>query len=407
MPAELEFSIMAPGGESIRPLLERFEAESGVRVRVRQLAWDTAWGAFVRAALYNDGPDVSELGTTWVNDLIGMNALRSFDAAEVAALGRALAFLPAAWKTAARTQEGGSERVWSIPWVTGARLIFYRKALLERAGIDPRAAFRSNAELIQTVERLQAAGVRVPWTVPTGPTHTTLLNVSSWVWAAGGDFIRADGRATAFTRPESLAGLRDYFTLGRFLHPEVRGLNGLAPDDRFLNHEDTALTLSGPWLFCRARKNTPDCTDGESDFLGAALPPGPSFVGGSNLIVWKYSRNPDAAVRLVRFLTQHAAQLRYCQAVGLLPARMQTLESPPFATDPLWRMAEEGLKTGRTFPIIRLWGLVEDRLTAAFSQVWADLLAREGGFTEKDVEVTLEKHLVPLAERLDQLLERE
>ncbi len=388
---DLEFSIMAPSAASIQPLMDQFAAETGIHVHLRQLVWDSAWSMFVRSALYGDGPDVSEVGTTWIGDLIGMNALRPFAAVEIASLGRAPTFLPISWKTAI----GLGERVWSIPWLSGARMIFYRPALLERAGFDPgllAAGGLDHRQFLELVERLHAAGVPVPWTTPTGYTHTTLHNIASWVWAAGGDFIRADGRKTLFTQPEALEGMEAYFALGRTLSPAVRGLNGLEPDEFFLNSPEVAMTLSGPWVFAEARRQ---------EGIAVALPPGASFVGGSNLVVWKHSQNPEGAVRLVRFLTQHAAQVCSAQTVGLLPARAETLETPPFSTDPWWMTAVRAIRTGRTYPSIRLWGLVEDRMTAGLWAVWTDVLAGEAP------RAVLARHLVPLAERLDKLLEKE
>jgi multiple sugar transport system substrate-binding protein len=184
--------------------------------------------------------------------------------------------------------------------------------------------------------------------------------------------------------------------------PEVRPLNGLEPDEYFLAYPETSpqaagVIISGPWVFCEAQRPQ----SAQEGSIGVALPPGASFVGGSNMVVWKYTRSPEAAVRLVRFLTRNSAQSRFAQTVGLLPARVETLESDPFSTDPFWQTAVRGMKTGRTFPTIRLWGLVEDRLTAGFSAVWNDVL---DGMDPSDA---LARHLVPLARRLDTLLGQE
>jgi hypothetical protein len=103
---------------------------------------------------------------------------------------------------------------------------------------------------------------------------------------------------------------------------------------------------------------------------------------------------------LVRFLSQPAAQAAYARATGLLPARREALAEPPFADDPLWQQVVEGVKTGRGFPVTRSWGLVEYRLVAAFSALWAETLAHP----ELDLDATLAKHLTPLAQRLDTLL---
>src|SRR5690242_16964814 len=214
MTPEIEFSIMASSAEGLRPLLGQFEAETGAHVNVRLLAWDTAWSTFVRGALYGDGPDLSEIGTTWVGDLVGMNALRPFNAGDLAVIGKRESFFAPAWKTA--TQSGDS-RVWAIPWLSGARLVYYRAALLEQAGLDPLQCFASNAALEDGLRRLAGHGVPFRWPIPTWVTHTSPLNIASWVGAAVGDCLSEEGRATRFMEPAALDGLQAYFHLGYYL----------------------------------------------------------------------------------------------------------------------------------------------------------------------------------------------
>src|SRR3989304_4105474 len=130
---------MADSPSGIQPLLDQFETERQVHVRLRLLTWDIAWSDLVKVALYGDGPDVSEIGSTWLGDLVAMNALRPFAEQELAALGKPSDFLPSAWnggRAATQAQTRGP------PWFTGARLLFYRRHLLERAGENGRASWR-------------------------------------------------------------------------------------------------------------------------------------------------------------------------------------------------------------------------------------------------------------------------
>jgi multiple sugar transport system substrate-binding protein len=53
--------------------------------------------------------------------------------------------------------------------------------------------------------------------------------------------------------------------------------------------------------------------------MGLALPPG-AMLGGSHLVIWKHSRKQDAALKLIRYLTQAEAQVKYARRIGLLPA---------------------------------------------------------------------------------------
>ena len=139
--------------------------------------------------------------------------------------------------------------------------------LLESAGIDEATAFQGADRLHETLHRLDECGIGVPWTAPTGLTHTTLLNVCSWVWGEGGDFITPDGKRTQFAEPPALAGISKYFELGRYIPVHVRHLNALQPDEQFLSDPQTAVTISGTWLF--------EFLTGERrEEIHVALPPG-------------------------------------------------------------------------------------------------------------------------------------
>jgi multiple sugar transport system substrate-binding protein len=384
---------MVSDGGKIHPLLEQFQAEQHLSVQLHRLSFDTGWSELVKFALYNDGPDLSEIGSAWVGDLVAMNALHPLNAAEIKALGGPAAFVPSAWRGG---MLAGSPQLWAVPWTTGARLLFYRRDLLQRAGVPEATAFQTTEHLAHTLNRLEAAGVKLPWTVPTSLTHTTLLNAASWVWEAGGDFLTPDGRQTLFNHPAARAGLRAYFELGHFLGAEAQGRTASDSDKLFLFADDVGVTLSGPWLFGAERAQ-------EIKDLGVALPPGASYVGGSYLVVWGHSRKKEAALKLIEFLTRREAQVNFSQAVGLLPARLEALASPPFSTDPFWQMAVNGLHTGRSFPVTRSWGLAEDRLTKALSGLWDEFLANP----QVDLESALAQRLEPLAKRLDLILSQD
>ena len=390
MTIDLEFSIQAHSGELLEPLLSEFEAQQHIRVKLRVLSWDTAWSDLVKVALYSDGPDVSEIGSTWLGDLVAMNAVHAFTPAEIALLGQASHFLPAAWQGC---HLSGQPEMWAIPWLVGVRLLFYRRSLLQAAGIDEAGAFQNAQQLDETLRRLQDYGTRVPWMVPTGLTHTTLLNVCSWVWGEGGDFISADGKRTLFAEPAARTGISKYYALNRYIPPQVRHLNGLQPDEQFLNDPHTAATLSGPWLFEHLTR------DQYAD-VHVALPPGRPFVGGSHLVMWKHTRQREAALKLIRFLTQLEPQVTYARRIGLLPAKVEALASAPYATDPWWLVSAAGMQSGRSLPVTRAWGLMEDRLTNELAALWKDILAQP----DMDLDAAVARHLEPLAKRLDLVL---
>lgn len=393
--AELELSIMrrSPTTEAdMRRLLEPFEAESRVQVRLRILAWETAWADLLKVALYQYGPDVSEIGTTWLSSLVAMDALQPFTGFKVQAFGDAAAFLPALWLSGQIAQRPYEPAVaWAVPWWADSRLLYYRRDILAEAGVQEAEAFDNAQHLAQTLEKLQAAGVPVPWVVPTNQSHMTVHNVASWVWGAGGRFVSDDGRHALFAEPAARAGIKAYLELGRFLAESVRGLDDTQSDALYAN-EDIAVTVSGPWLLRDASASSRALSHSVM-----TLPPGIPFVGGSHLVMWRHAGHETAAVKLIRFLTSQKFQAAYGRHTGLMPTRQDVVSMPPFAEDLLYRILAQGLQYGRTFPVVPLWGLVEEELNEALGRLWADLLANE----DLDLEKAIAGRLVPLARKLN------
>ena len=298
----LELSIMNHGAlfvEEVRALLRQFEQDTQIEVHLRVLEWRDAWAELVRAALYNDGPHISEIGNTWLSEFISMNALRPFIGMEVSRLGGAQQFLPSAWQSAmSRGPSGVTVMAWAVPWLADMRLIHYRQDVLEQAGIEPATAFQSAATLLQTCARLHAAGVINPIVLPSRQSRMTLQNMAGWVWGAGGDFTSPDGKKVLFASAEAKAGIYAYFDLARYMAAEMRDLDEYQSDAAFL-HGQAALTISGPG--CTAR---PICPAKWPRMPGRRVLPGVPYIGGSHLVIWKHTRYVEQALTLIRFYQQ-------------------------------------------------------------------------------------------------------
>jgi multiple sugar transport system substrate-binding protein len=389
MPREIEISLISilssPG--TTERILGDFESQFGVRVQFQKHTWLTAWSELVRYTIYKNAPDVSEVGSTWIGDLIGMNSLRPFSYGEINALGGAQAFFPSAWNSGV----SADGQVWAIPWLIDSRLLYYRRDLLEKAGIDPATAFLTHEALKDTIVRLKQAGVETPWSTPTHKTRMSLHNVASWVWGAGGEFVSQDGKRALFNSPEALSGFKQYFELGQFLSPQARELDDVESDQVFWKGQ-AAITLSGPWLL-----SDPSADPDVIANTGVTFPPSVPFTGGSSLVIWQSSQNPREALSLVRFLTSLQVQSTYLSAVGLLPARQEAFASLPSNANPILSHINQGLKVGRSFPLFPLWGLVEERLSSALGAIWQKFLSDP----DLDLGDQIEHDLGLLARRLD------
>ncbi len=401
---EIDLSIMASSfnpATEIGPLLKEFETQYHVHVNLQVLSWDIAWVELVKRAVYRHGPDVSEVGLTWSVNLAGMNSLRLFSKAEVDSFGGESAFLPSMWKSEIA---GGSQQRWSIPWSGHTYVLCYRKDILQNAGIDIDNAFAAGPQMVQTLARLSESGVAIPWVVPTANEYTrdNLHLMAAWIWGSGGRFISADGKRTLFNQPEARAGIKAYLELYRYLPRAYHNLGTTESQAIFLQGQAAVIVLSAPNVYQYFRSRTDEVAPVVKANLGAATMPGSPYVGGSNLVIWKdlsYAKE-QAALKLVRFLTSHHAQLVYGQRSGIPPARLEALADSFFSEKPYDVVQQALLIKGRSYRSLERWGVIEEKLTEVMRQLRQEVLDNP----QIDLDAVITKHIDPLAHRLDLML---
>jgi len=393
----IEFSIFDHGAEAVgvmRALLARLERERHIRVNLEVIPWAEAWTRLLQMALYNDGPSVSEIGSTWVSDMVMMNALRPFTEGEVARLGGKESYLPASWHSVRAAPGNGNAVAWAIPWLADTRLLYYRKDILARAAQPERESFASHAELETCLQALQESGVAIPLTLATRSSRINLHFLATWIWAEGADFLTPDGKTAIFDSPAALEGMSKFFRLARFLAPEARRLNDVQSDALFWQGR-AALAFSGPWLF-----DHPQMSAEQKEQVAVAAPPGVPFVGGFHLIIWKYTRQQEAALELIDYLAGHHPPQELFPSFSL-PARLETLSQGRFATHPVYGVMARALRAGHSFPAAWLWGMLENRLYEALQFLWEQALT----MSEAEFRPLLESQIRALAQRINASLQ--
>jgi multiple sugar transport system substrate-binding protein len=302
-------------------------------------------------------------------------------------------FIPILWQS---THTPDAAEPWAIPWLADVRMVYYRRDLLARAGVEERTAFQTPQTLEETLHRLQASGVACPWAVPTRFSWRTLHNVASWIWAANGDFVSPDGKHVLLTQPQALAGLKSYFSLARFMSDQVRNFStALDFDDLFLSGE-AAVIISSGYL------SPTDQGALQPKQVGVAAPLGIPFIGGSHLVIWQHTKYDHDATQLVHFLTRFDTQQSYGLG-NLLPVRLDALsalgEAGGYAGE-FVRQLLQWLPQGRMLPSVYLWNVIEARVAKALAQVWEEVLATH----EPDLEAILQRQLLPVTQFLDMML---
>ena len=101
---EINFSVMSNQADvesaiaRYEPLVKAFEQKTRIHVNVTPIGWQNGWSQLLNFGLYGKGPDVSELGSTWVTSLAALQALRPIAPSEIEELGGGEAFFPPSWQ---------------------------------------------------------------------------------------------------------------------------------------------------------------------------------------------------------------------------------------------------------------------------------------------------------------------
>jgi multiple sugar transport system substrate-binding protein len=222
---------------------------------------------------------------------------------------------------------------------------------------------------------------------------------ASWLWGAGGNFVSDDERQALFDQPAARAGLKSFFQLYSYLAPPDHNLTYTECLQRFAQGH-TALTMASTAALpvLRATHVAPEVREQ----LGSAVLPGVPWIGGSNLVVWReaqmYPGIDRAAVALVKFLTSHAAQLKYALTADAIPARQTALAQLRLEPAALTETFKQSLRVGRCYRPVLIWVRMINDLSRAFDAMTAEVLAQH------DIDEALGKHLTPLAQRYNLML---
>ena len=392
---EIEFSSMVdsynPEGF---PGLSQFELQSRIKIRQKRLLWSNAWQELLQVALYFKGPDVSEIGSTWLGSLIGMEALRPFSPMEIKSLGGATAFSSASWDSC---HEPGETQILAIPWYFDLRLIYYRRDLLQKAGVDESNAFLTAENFLDTLRRIRSTGFSTPLAMDIlGESPRVVHNIASWIWESGGDFRSPDGRQMLLKEPGTLKAIVSYYKLGQFLAPDSHGIEETFANQAFAEGR-AAVIISSERFYLSLITGRTQLKPEIFDNLGVATLLSVPYLGGANLVIWRHTIHDRSSIELLSFLTNPQSLRTLYDQYMVIPARIEMLANLPLAADPNYSVFYNTIMNGRVLPGFYRWAGVENRLNVTFHQLWSDLVANQDIKLEDEVP----RRIIDMANRLE------
>ena len=309
---------MGAEGEKLPELAKEFEAANpGVKVQVTAIPWDAAHDKFTTAITANKTPDVAMVGTTWMGEFAGLGALDPTPGE----IDKSV-FFEGAQKT---TEVDGTS--YGIPWYVETRLVFYRTDLAEKAGItSPPTDWDGLKSMAKAMQ--DKAGAKWGIGLQAGGTGSW-QSIMPFAWSAGADLTKDGGKAYNFDSPEVLKAAQyyqSYFT---------DGISDKAAPATPTTEPDFAsgkvpMFISGPWMMSAveeagggaAFKEKYDVMQIPADKTSS------SFVGGSNLAVFKNSQNRDSSWKFVQWLADPKVQVKWYQHVHGPPLGEERVAGP-------------------------------------------------------------------------------
>ncbi len=351
-------TVWAMGGEGdkLPTLAKEFEAlNPGVKVNVTGIPFDSAHDKLATAITAGKTPDVSQFGTTWMGEF----ATQALDPTP-ATIDKA-SFFEGAQKT---TEVGGTS--YGVPWYVETRLVYYRKDLAAKAGITTPptdwAGLKAMAKAMQT-----KAGAK--WGIDLQPGgQGSWQSVLPFAWSNGAEVATADQKKYTFDTPQTLEAVKywqSYFT--DKIAAKQLPLNSRAPS--FVNGS-VPMFISGPWEMGGLNDLG---KAGFKDKYGVFEMPkqktATSFVGGSDLVVFKSSKNRDSAWKFVQWLSDPKTQVKFFALSTDLPSVKSAWTDQSLTADTKLAIFGKQLDDAKAPPATATWEQVAAALDSELEKV--------------------------------------
>ncbi|MFQ3544639.1 sugar ABC transporter substrate-binding protein [Halobacillus rhizosphaerae] len=323
---------MGEEGKKLQDFSKNFEKENpDLKVEVQAIPWDTAHDKLLTAVASGNGPDVLQLGTTWVPEFAEAGALLD--------LTKYMDDHPSFAKDnyfdgSVTTMEYG-DQVVGIPWYVDTRVLYYRKDLLKEAGYDE--APKTWDELKDAASKLADRGEK-----DFGLDIDRNDQITPFIFAwENGYKANLDKNELNFDTPEFKEAIQYYISY--FKEGISQKQEGVDIVQAFKNGTKP-MFFSGPWMINIINDQAPDL---KGKWATAVMPKkksNTSSMGGANFSVFHTSDNVEGALKYISYMTKVDTQMDWLKASNTLPSRKEAWDKPIMKEDPMYATFGEQLK---------------------------------------------------------------
>jgi multiple sugar transport system substrate-binding protein len=310
--------------EILQPRLQAFTAQTGIKVNLEVIPFTSLLNKILTATTSGQGPDVLNIGNTWSSSLQATGALVAWDDAMMNKIGGAGRFEPVALTT---TGAEGKTPV-AVPLYTKVYQLYYNKKLFKQAKIsEPPATWD---QFVTTAKKLtrdtNGDGQPDVWGLAVRGQAATISMHYAYILGSARGATYVDGEKPTFDSPAAVAGIEQYLSwMGK---DKIVNPSDAENADWADVYDSFASNKAGMMLVQTLGQTLKDYHLTDADYGVAPMPSGSgsaggrdvaSFVGGTNISIFKSTKNLNGATDLVKFLTSAPEQTALNTAYGTIP----------------------------------------------------------------------------------------
>lgn len=225
---------------------------------------------------------------------------------------------------------------YAVPLYSHAQVMWYRKDLLEKAGLEVPTTWDELYEAAKKINSPEVFGASVPLGL-SDMMGTRYLNF--YVRSAGETLVTEEGKAN-LTSKAAIDGINYWVKMYKEVSPKD-SINFKVLDQATLYYQGkNAFDFNSGFQIGGVQTNSPDLVDQIDSAPLPTINKGDAPVAGETsnipMVVWKNSKHPEIAKAFIEYLYQPERYVKFLQSVpvGMLPALKEITTNQQFLTDP-------------------------------------------------------------------------
>lgn len=366
-------------------MLSRFKSQAGVKSDLQVIGWPDLFNRITTAISSGQGPDNLNIGNTWSPTFQKTGAFLPFDQNALDTIGGKDKFVQTAYLTS-----GYKEPYPSVPLYGLSYGLFYNKSMFEKAGIQ--GPPKNWEEFVAVAKKL----TNPPKQWGLALEGASITENAHWAFILGlqqGGRLFTRGGKPTFDSPPIVRAVKQYVDFmakdNIVAKKDAQYGSGTNSISDFSNGKVAMIMWQN-----NAMSNLKNNGMKESEYGVAQIPvPQPlpsggepimSHTAGINMSVFQNTKNKDAALKFVKFMTDKKMQVMLNQKFGSLPVNKEAAQDPVFQTEKLKTFQNIYANHSRPMPLVPDEGQMETLIGGAVKNLFAK--AATGKVSEKDVK---------------------